>query len=114
MFKQVWNQVEQITASSNSAQVNTDTDIVINNMQIIIPNKNALLHPIHLISQTKDVNITISNCSMEGLRLIFDNTNISLYIENSTFTAAGINIQSDDKRTSTCPYTVLPIFWTYS
>ena len=98
MFKQVWNQVEQITASSNSAQVNTDTDIVINNMQIIIPNKNASLHPIHLISQTKGVNITISNCSMEGLRLILDNTNISLYIENSTFTAAGINIQSDDTR----------------
>ena len=33
---------------------------------------------------------------MEGLRLILNNANISLYIENSTFTAARINIQSDD------------------
>ena len=30
------------------------------------------------------------------MRLILNNANISLYIENSTFTAAGINIQSDD------------------
>ena len=96
MFKQVWNQVEHITALSNSTQVITYTDIVINNMQIIIPNKNASLHPIHLISQTKGVNITISNCLMKGLRLMFDNANISLYIENSTLTAAGISIQSEE------------------
>ena len=96
MFKQVWNQVEQITASSNSAQVITDTDIDINNMQIILPNKKASLQSIHLISQTKGVNISISNCLMEGLRLILDNTNISLYIENSTFTTAGISIQSEE------------------
>ena len=96
MFKQVWNQIEQITASSNSPQMITDTDININNMQIILPNKKASLHPIHLISQTKGVNITISNCSVKGLRLILDNTNISLYIENSTFTAVGINIQSEE------------------
>ena len=96
MFKQVWNQVEHITALSNSTQVITDTDIVINNMQIIPPNKRASLQPIHLISQTKGVNITISNCLMKGLRLMFDNANISLYIENSTFTAAGINIQSEE------------------
>ena len=83
---------------SNSTQMITDTDIVINNMQIIIPNINASLYPIHFISQTKGVNITISNCSVEGLRLLFDNANISLYIENSTFTAAGISIQSDDNR----------------
>ena len=96
MFKQVWKQVKQITALSNSTQVITDTDIDINYMQIILPHRKASLHPIHLISQTKGVNITISNCSMEGLRLILNNANISLYIENSTFTAAGINIQSDD------------------
>ena len=96
MFEQVWSQVEQITALSNSAQVITDTDIDINNMQLIIPNKKASLHPIHLNSQIKGVNITISNCSMEGLRLTLDNANISLYIGNSTFTAAAINIQSED------------------
>ena len=96
MFKQVWKQVKQITALSNSTQVITDTDIDINYMQIILPHRKASLHPIHLISQTKGVNITISNCSMEGLRLILNNANISLYIENGTFTAAGINIQSDD------------------
>ena len=96
MFKQVWKQVKQITALSNSTQVITDTDIDINYMQIILPHRKASLHPIYLISQTKGVNITISNCSMEGLRLIINNANISLYIENSTFTAAGINIQSDD------------------
>ena len=96
MFEQVWNQVEQITALSNSTEVITDTDIDINNMQIIIPNKKASLQPIYFISQTKDVNITISDCSIKGLRLLLDNTNISLYIENSTFTAAGINIQSED------------------
>ena len=96
MFKQVWNQVVQLTTMRNSTQVITDTDIVINNMQIIPPNKNASLQPIHLISQTKGVNITISNCLMKGLRLMLDNANISLYIENSTFTAAGISIQSED------------------
>ena len=96
MFEQVWNQVEHITTLSNSTQVITDADIVINNMQIIPPNKNASLHPIHLISQTKGVNITISNCLIKGLRLMFDNANISLYIENSTFTAAGISIQSEE------------------
>ena len=96
MFEQVWNQVEQFNISSNSTQVITDTDTVISYMQIFIPNKRASLHPIHFISQNKGVNINISNCSMEGLRLILDNANISLYIENSTFAAAGINIQSDD------------------
>ena len=96
MLEQEWNQVEQFTTLTNSTQVITDTDTVINNMQIIPPNKNASLHPIHFISQTKGVNITISDCSMEGLRLMLDNTNISLYIENSTFTAAGISIQSED------------------
>ena len=74
----------------------TDIDIDINNMQIILPNKRASLHPIQLISQIKGVNITIISCSVEGLRLLLDNANISLYIESSTFTAAGINIQSDD------------------
>ena len=96
IYEQVWNQVVQLTTMSNSTQVITDTDIDINNMQIILPHKKASLHPIHLISQTKGVNITISNCLMKGLRLMFDNANISLYIENSTFTAAGINIQSKE------------------
>ena len=96
MFEQLWKQVEQFTTLSNYTQVITDTDIVINNMQIILPNTKASLHPIHLISQTKGVNITISNCSIEGVRFLLDNTNMSLYIEKSTFAAAGINIQSDD------------------
>ena len=98
MFKQVWKQVKQITALSNSTELITDTDIDINYMQIILPHRKASLHPIHLISQTKGVNITISNCSMEGLRLILNNANISLYIKNSTFIASGINIQSDDNK----------------
>ena len=95
-FEHVWNQVNQSTPLSNSTQVITDTDIVIKNTEIILPNREASLYPIHLISQAKSVNIIISNCLMKGVKLLLDNANISLHIENSTFTAAGISIQSEE------------------
>ena len=101
---------------SNSTQVITDTDIDIKNMQIIITNRKGITptHSTYLTKQRcKHYHQQLFNGGIEVH--VLDNANISLYMENSTFTTARISIQSEEKHSMPpCPYSVLSLFWTYS